>query len=116
MAVAVEYAIQVVTHIGSTGVSTTEFLETASEPGHLAIDVLNRGTRAYRPLIRAQIFSAAGVLESDATFPRGLLYPTTSLRQIVPLPRLAPGSYTLLLVADVGTDDVQGAKFSFIVR
>jgi hypothetical protein len=133
-----QYAIQVATHVGRSGEARLAFgephlvrtgLTVAVDPAArlrdeswalgsdamLAIDVTHSGTRACRPAVRLEIYQPDGRLAHSATSQRGLLYPGSSIRQVFKLPPLAPGDYVVLLLADVGTDKVQGTKFQLHV-
>ena len=137
------YAVQVVTHIGTTGEPTLAFgapnllrralraeIMPAGVPGlsqtaadnvlasdyTLALDIEHNGTRACRPTLRVEVYGADGTLVHSASTQRGLLYPGTSIRQIFELGSLSPGDYTVLLLADVGADKVQGTKFQVHVQ
>jgi hypothetical protein len=135
------YAVQVATHVGKTGEPTLAFgqphlLRSALSVGimrvgasyqtpaestlaadrSLSIDITHVGTRACRPAIRMEVYQQDGTLVHSATAQRGLLYPGSSLRQTFGLPPLPTGDYTVLLLADVGTDKVQGTKFQIHVQ
>lgn len=132
------YAIQVATHVGRSGEARLAFgephlvrtgLTVAVNPAArvrdeswalgsdslLAVDITDNGTRACRPAVRVEIYQPDGRLAHSATAQRGLLYPGSSIRQVFQLPPLAPGDYVVLLLADVGTDKVQGTKFQLHV-
>jgi hypothetical protein len=135
------YAVQVATHIGSTGEPTLAFgapsllrralgveltgSSTSSQRAAdsvfaadytLALDIKHAGTRACRPALRLEVYRADGALAHSASAQRGLLYPGTSVNQTFELGSLPPGDYTFLLLADVGGDKVQGTKFPVHIR
>lgn len=137
------YAVQVATHIEKTGEPTLAFgtpnllrralgveIMPAGLPGlservddsvlapdyTLALDIGHTGTRACRPTLRLEVYRTDGTLAHSASAQRGLLYPGTSIRQVFELPPLSPGDYTVLLLADVGADKVQGTKFQVHVQ
>jgi hypothetical protein len=127
------YAIQIATHVGVAGNATLRFGEphlvrtglmvdvdrartrddswALGTDALLAIDIQHEGTRACRPAVRLEIYGQDGRLVHSATAQRGLLYPGLSVRQTFQLPPLPTGDYIALLLADVGTDHVQGTKF-----
>jgi hypothetical protein len=109
-------AVQMATHIGATGEARLTFSAPVVNGQQLAIDVTDAGSRACRPSLRLEVYTSDGSLVTAQTSQRGLLYPTTSLRQKFELPPLAPGEYTVLLLADVGVDHVQGQKFQIVIR
>jgi hypothetical protein len=139
----IRYAVQIATHIGDTGEPTLAFGtphlsrralgveftpdglpdegQTADEevlaPEYtLALDITHDGTRACRPALRLEVYRADGTLVYSATAQRGLLYPGTSVRQVFDLATLSPDDYTFLLLADVGSDKVQGTRFTAHVQ
>ena len=108
----IRYAVQIVTHLGTTGEPRVTFGGFAVEDRNLLLDVAHVGTRACRPSLRLELYRDDGVLVNAQTVQRGLLYPSTSVRQAFALPELAHGSYTVLVLADLGTNAVHGAKYS----
>ena len=135
---ALRYAIQIATHVGRSGEARLAFGEphlvrtgltmaVNNVPGvrddawslgadsQLAIDITDAGTRACRPAVRVEVYQPGGRLVHAATAQRGLLYPGSSIRQVFGLPPLPSGDYVVLLLADVGTDQVQGTKFNLHV-
>ena len=135
------YAVQLATHVGSTGQALLAFGEpllprgarfvdrgragpphpapdvsTPPSGGLLAVDVAHVGTRACRPILRVEVYGDAGTLAYRATAPRGLLYPGASLRQTFDLSSLASGDYTVLLLADVGGDVAQGTTLQVHIQ
>jgi hypothetical protein len=135
------YAVQLATQVGKTGEPTLAFgephlvrsslsvglmrvgasyqtpTESSLAPDRsLTIDIAHVGTRACRPAVRMEVYQQDGTLVHAATAQRGLLYPGASLRQTFGLPPLPAGDYTVLLLADVGTDKVQGTKFQIHVQ
>lgn len=112
----IRYAVQLATHIGSTGEPTLAFGTPSLERSALGLDIRHAGTRASRPMLRLEIYSTDGALAHSASAQRGLLYPGSSITQTFELPPMSPGDYTVLLLADVGTDQVQGTKFEVHVQ
>jgi hypothetical protein len=136
------YAVQLATHIGSTGEPTLAFgapnllhrafgVEVIAAGGGsshkavasllapdytLALDITHAGTRACRPTLRLEVYQTDGTLAHSASAQRGLLYPGTSVSQTFELGSLSPGDYMFLLLADVGGDKVQGTKFPVHIR
>jgi hypothetical protein len=82
----------------------------------LTIDIKDVGTRGCRPALRLELYEQDGALAHAATVQRGLIYPGASIRQTFELPALAPGVYTVLLLADSGLDKVQGTRFQIHVQ
>jgi hypothetical protein len=78
--------------------------------------VTGQGTRACRPNLKLEVYNADGALQHTAILRGSYLYPDTSTRQTFPLVPLAPGSYSFLVLADVGADKLQGARFQVQVK
>lgn len=110
------FAVQVVTHV-ATGERRAEFEGTrvvaTSDGGRvLEFDVVNTGELGYRLAISLELYDAEGAPAGKFEQKRGLLYPGTSLRQRFSLGEISPGTYTALVVADTGTEDVFGAQYT----
>lgn len=111
------YAVQLATHItGEARECRLGFGAPQVQPGELQVDVSETDVRACRPNFRLEVYGADGALAHTVTQRGSYLYPTTSARQRFQLPTLAAGTYSFLLVADVGADRLQGAKFQVQVR
>jgi hypothetical protein len=114
------YAIQIVTHIGSTGAPELKILAArleASEKGPvLLLDVGNNGTRWLRPTVWADLYDTAGVAagRSDAGALR--IYPETSVRYRLDLAGVPPGLYKALVVLDGGGENVYGASYTLDLK
>ena len=111
------YAIQVATHIGSTGNRAVQFTDVepsknADGTGAVNLDVVNTGERGYRPTLWIEVYDSAGVLRAKGKQVRGLLYPGTSLRQHYDLGTLASGTYKALMFADTGVEPVFASQFT----
>ena len=112
----VRYAVQLATHLPTTGSRKVAFSNqalSADSTGNrvLEIDVKNMGERAYRPNMWVELYDAAGVLRSRREQQRGLLYPGTSLKQRFVFDVLPAGSYKALVFADSGDDAVFAAQY-----
>ena len=106
------YAVQLATHVaGEARECRLAFGEPQVTSGELAIDITSAEIRACRPKLRLEVYDADGALRHTTTQRGAFLYPDTSARHRFDLPALAPGDYSFLLVADVGADALQGARF-----
>jgi len=112
----IRFAVQLVTHLGQTGECKLAFGSPRIQPGSMAVDVSGQGTRACRPNLKLEVYNADGALQHTATLRGSYLYPETSTRQTFPLVPLAPGSYSFIVLADVGADKLQGARFQVQVK
>ena len=108
------YGVQIASHISGTGAPRITFSSPVMEDGTVNIDVSNAGTLACRPALRLEVYGASGTIAATFTSQRGLLYPETSLRQKFALKDLAPGTYTALLVADVGGSELFGVRYQIV--
>ena len=113
------YAVQVATHIGSTGTRAVQFTnvnaaQNADGTGAVTLDVVNTGERGYRPTLWIEVYDAAGVLRAKGKQVRGLLYPGTALRQHYDLGTLPHGNYKALIFADTGTEPVFASQITLV--
>lgn len=112
------YAVQVATHIRTTGSRKVEFAnskfitDTTTRQQSFELEVKNAGERAYRPALWIEVYDETGTLKANARQERGLLYPGTSLKQLFQLGKLAPGTYRAVVFADSGEDTVFAAQFT----
>lgn len=111
------YAIQVATHIRTTGTRAVKFENagagtTATGDATLEVDVVDTGERAFRPALWVELYDANGTLRAKAKQQRGLLYPGTSLHQQFELGKLPSGAYKALVFADTGEDPVLATQYT----
>jgi len=103
--VAVQYGIQIITHIGDTGERKIEVIAadlTRPEDGTplLLVDVENVGERWVRPESWVEIFDESGAVVVRIDGARLRIFPGTSVRFRFGLPALDPGAYKALIVFD----------------
>ena len=113
----VRYAVQVATHIGTTGsrkvsFAKSRFLTNPDSTQAFELEVQNVGERAYRPALWIEVYDEQGVLKANVRQERGLLYPGTSLKQSFALGRLQHGHYRAIVFADSGEDAVFASQFT----
>ncbi len=112
----VRYGIQMVTHIGDSGLGKLEFLDVnllkEGDKKLLKIDIENVGERWLKPLLWVELYNQQG--NSIGRFEGGRLrvYPGTSVRYEVDLSQVLKGEYRALVVADCGGDDLFGATYT----
>jgi hypothetical protein len=110
------YAVQVVTHIGSSGSRSLVFSKTAIERNGeryvLRINAANDGQRRLEPAFYMDLYSEKGAYIGRFESRRLGLYPGTSARILFPLTGMRPGRYKAQVVADAGGDDLFGAIYS----
>lgn len=113
----VRYAVQVATHIASTGTRVVRFDKpaagrTVDGDATLDFDVTTTGDRAVRPKLSAELYDATGTVVGKASKDRGLLYPGTSLRQQFAFGKIPAGTYKIVVFADTGEQKVLATQFT----
>jgi len=116
LGVVVRYAVQVATHIESSGSRkinfTNQHVETERDSTQsLKLAIENVGERAYRPLVWVEVYDDKGTLRASAKQQRGLIYPGSSAKQKFSLGALEAGNYKAIVFADVGSDEVVAAQY-----
>lgn len=111
------YGIQVVTHIGDTGIRALRFADktltvTADGRRTLRADIENTGERALRPYVWVELYDDSGQRFGRFQTDRRRLYPGTSARYTIDLSDAPGGSYLALVVVDNGDEHVFGAQYS----
>ncbi len=114
------YAIQIVTHIGSTGSRQLHFskFQLTAENGRkvLAVDLENGGERWLRPSLWVELYDEKGAFVGRFEGGAQRLYPGTSARFRAELVGVQDAEYRALVVADCGGDDVFGANVNLHLR
>ncbi len=104
--------IQMVTHIGNSGIRNLEFIKTALQKEEenllLLVDIENTGERWLRPSLWVGLYDVEGRYLGRFDGPNLRIYPGTSARFRVALNSVPPGSYKALVAADCGGDHVFG--------
>jgi hypothetical protein len=113
----IRYGIQIVSRIVQTGAKKIDFLDTklVSNPEGgkmLQVDVANTGDIGVRPEMYAELFNEKGASQGKFPGVRYRIYPGTSVRQMIDLSTISPGTYKVLVVVDTGDNDVYGAQYT----
>jgi hypothetical protein len=111
------YAVQLATHIRSSGTRTVQFSspgasKTATGAAVLDVDMTDTGERGFRPTLWVEVYDSLGALKAKARQSRGLLYPGTSLHQHFDLGALPAGTYKAVIFADTGEDAVFATQYT----
>jgi hypothetical protein len=110
------YAVQIVTHIGSSGERNIRFLKISLEDKEdkrfLIIDVENTGEHWLRPFLTLELFDSEGNPAGTFDAGRWRIYPGTSVRYQVDLSQVAKGQYSALILVDNKDENVFGAQYS----
>ena len=113
------YGIQMVTHIGNSGVRRIKFLGASlfKESGQrtLQIDIENVGERFLRPRIWVDVYDVNGKHMGMFEGSQLRTYPGTSVRHRIDLSRIPRGVYKTLVVADCGGDDLFGIQYKMYI-
>ncbi len=108
--------IQIVTHLGETGVRKIQFLKTdlirSGNSKSLAIDVLNTGERWLRPFLTADLVDGKGVSLGRFDGGRWRIFPGTSVRYTIDFGAIPDGQYKVLVVLDNKDESVFGARYT----
>lgn len=113
----IRYGVQVVSQIQDSGKRGAEFDRVRVVPGKagepmLQFEIHNPGDRAYHLGVKVTIFDEKGAVAASFRKEHNLLYPGSSLLEQFALPRLAPQTYQLQVLADTGEDEVFGGEFT----
>jgi len=113
----IRYGLQIATHIAGTGTRAVRFIEAklvTKEDGnrYLQVDIENSGDLWIRPEVSVEFFDGKGVSRGKIPGTRYRMYPGTSVRQMIDLKTIPPGTYKALVVVDASGDDVFGAQYS----
>jgi hypothetical protein len=113
----VRYAVQLATHLPSAGSRKVAFqnqTQSTDSTGHriVELEVENIGDRGYRPSMWVELYNDAGTLLGRREQQRGLLYPSTSLRQRFEFDALPAGTYKAVVFADTGDDAVFATQYT----
>lgn len=115
------YAIQVITHIGDTGIKKIQFIGTRllkleGKKQILELDVENTGERMIRATLWTELYSLEG--QYMGKFEGGILriYPGTSVRFKVDLTSVPKSNYKALVVVDCGGESVFGANINLVLK
>jgi len=113
----IRYGIQVATHIAQTGTKKVNFVETKLLPNEngkrmLQVDIENTGEIYVRPDVYVELFDEKGVSKGKFPGVRYRLYPGTSVRQLIDINSVSPGTYKAIVVVDAGGEDVYGAEYT----
>ena len=115
----IRYAVQVATHIGSSGTRTVKLEKPAAGrdstgSATLDLDVITTGDRAVRPKLSVEVFDSQGVVKAKGRQDRGLVYPGSSFRQHFDFGKLPAGTYKVMVFADTGAEQVYASQFTIV--
>lgn len=109
------YGVQIITEVGPPAPASLAVRDVKLQRNdtgvRMVLDLENTGQRHTKPQVWVEIFDASGASVGRRRADDKRLYPTTSARYTVPLGPLEPGHYSALMVADLGNDEVFGARY-----
>ena len=113
----IRYGIQIVTHIANTGSKKIKFVNVqvvTKEKGEriLQVDVENTGEVGIRPDVYTELFDYQGKSLGKFSGNKYRIYPGTSVRQLIDISKVAPGTYKAIIVVDAGGEDIFGANYT----
>ena len=113
----IRYGIQIVTHIANTGTKKIKFLNVqvvTKEKGEriLQVDVENTGDVGIRPEVYTELFDNLGKSLGKFSGNKYRIFPGTSVRQLIDISKVAPGTYKAIIVVDAGGEDIFGANYT----
>lgn len=113
----IRYGIQIATHITQGATKKISYVDTKLLPmvkgkRFLQVDIQNDGDLWIRPEVYVELFDDKGVSKGKFPGTRYRLYPGTSVREMIDLSAVTPGTYKAIVVVDAGGDDVYGAEYT----
>ncbi|HRQ28722.1 MAG TPA: hypothetical protein PLU49_01525 [Saprospiraceae bacterium] len=110
----IRYGIQIITHIGSTGLREINFAGTniVREDSVLYLQVLieNTGERMLRHTIGMEVFTMEGKKVTQLEAQLNRTFPGTSTSAYLDIGLIPPGKYNVVLVADCENEDIFGTN------
>jgi len=110
------YAVQIITHIGDTGLRKLRFIQTEllQDKGQkmFNVDVENVGERWLRPYSSLEVYNQKGELVGKFEGERLRAFPGTSVRFKFDVSHVAEGKYKALVVLDNKDSYVFGAQYT----
>jgi hypothetical protein len=113
----IRYAIQIASHLANTGSKMVRFKDVKLTKGEgdgriLQVDIENSGDLYVRPDVTVELFGTDGKSHGKIPGTKFRMYPGTSVRHLIPLGEIPPGTYKTLIVVDAGGQDVFGAQYT----
>jgi hypothetical protein len=116
----IRYAVQMITHISTSGTVNLSFLRfnlsRQENRTELSVAMENIGQRLVKPEVSVEIFDADGSSLGVTAAESRRLYPGTSANFFLDLSHLKSGSYTGILIADCGDDYVFGSNLTLDIK
>jgi len=108
------YAIQLITHIGLTGMVQVEFANTSlvrdEENASLHVDVKNTGERLLRPILYVELYNEVGEFVIKVEGGTWRIYPETSVRYRVDMSHIPAGVYKAMIFVDNLDEHIFGTE------
>ncbi|MCT4622169.1 MAG: hypothetical protein N4A46_01005 [Schleiferiaceae bacterium] len=116
----IRYAVQIINEFEERGVAELEYLnvgmDTKDSTQIINVFIGNNGDFMVRPTVGIDIYNNETGESHEFKYEGGKrIYPSTSVSYSLPIKGLVEGSYTAVLIADCGDDDVFGMNVEFEV-
>jgi len=112
--VKIRYAYQIISNINQ-GRADLKIVHSNYQDKQLSFDVLNMGQVYLTPKLLLQLYDRQGQLVRTLSASAQKLLPDSSVRYILDVSDLQPGSYSALLLLDSGEENVFGEKINISV-
>ena len=116
----IRYAIQIVTNFGESGQRKLRFSEKklAMREGKrlFEIDIENVGERWLSPLVWVDLYNLEGTKVGRFESSQKRIYPGCSVRHLMDITAVPPGTYSALVIADNRDDHVFGGQYEVIIK
>ena len=116
----IRYAIQVVTNFGDSGEWKLRFVEKrlALREGKrlFEVDIENVGERWLSPLVWVDLYNSEGTKVGRFESSQKRIYPGCSVRHLMDITAVPPGTYSALVIADNRDDHVFGGQYEVIIK
>ena len=116
----VRYGIQIITHIGNTGVRDLKIAEArlvrTPEGTMFEVDTENSGERSLRAVCSMEVYDSKANYIATYEGSTFTLFPGTSARYRIDISDLAAATYRALVIFDCGGDYIFGANYTLALQ
>lgn len=112
----IRYGVQIVSHIGESGLRDLEIINKdlfqEEQDNLLLVDLENTGERWLKPEVSIELYNNEGAMLDKYDGGSSRLYPGTSKRHIINFGNLEQGEYKAMLIIDNGDQYIWGAQYN----
>lgn len=110
------FGVQIATHVTpqptpNINISNAQLVADSTAPA-LVVDLKNEGAAMARPTVQLELYDSDGSVALRRRSSPSRLYPSTSIRNRLPLDSLAAGRYEALVIVNASGDRVEGAQYT----